>query len=58
VLCQNQLGNLGLQFRAMGKGAKKESETRTDFFWDAKPEPHAVRKSQVDSMKTSCEAKI
>jgi hypothetical protein len=35
----------------MGKGAKKECETRTDFFWDAKPEPHAVRKSQVGAVK-------
>jgi hypothetical protein len=31
----------------MGKGAKMEGETRTDFFWDEKPEPHALRKTQV-----------
>jgi len=31
----------------MGKGAKKEGETRTDFFWDEKPEPHALRKTQI-----------
>jgi hypothetical protein len=36
-----------LRSTAMGKGAKMEGETRTDFFWDEKPEPHALRKTQV-----------